>query len=321
MKRSFYIIALICLAASLAAAQTTAFNFQGRLNDGSNPANGRYDLQFLLYDAPVGGNQVGAIVTKPNTMLINGVFSTQLDFGANAFTGGDRFLEIQLRPTGSTNAYVILGARQQLLSVPYAVKSLNATNATNAANSQNAVNATNAANADNALNLAGISASRYLKYNEAGNVAVGDCPNNVITKLCVQGSVYATGFLEVEQNAYLRGNTIQSLSSNGLPKAILRLDRDGNITRCYNGLTGASTGNCGFSVSHFALGGYDVNFGFSISNLVINATTELDGSDSAVSALNRGPGLPPTVVRISVQYREGSVLDSYTNTPLNIVVY
>lgn len=31
-------------------AQTTAFNFQGRLNDGANPANGRYDLQFKLFD-------------------------------------------------------------------------------------------------------------------------------------------------------------------------------------------------------------------------------------------------------------------------------
>ncbi len=31
-----------------AAAQGNAFSFQGRLNDGSNPANGSYDLQFRL---------------------------------------------------------------------------------------------------------------------------------------------------------------------------------------------------------------------------------------------------------------------------------
>lgn len=110
-------------------AQTTAFNFQGRLNDGSTAANGSYDLQFKLFDAIVGGNQVGSTVDRPNLQVINGVFSTTLDFGAAAFGGGDRFLEILVRPFNSPNPYVILGARQQILSVPMAIRAVNATNA------------------------------------------------------------------------------------------------------------------------------------------------------------------------------------------------
>ena len=35
--------------------QTTAFNFQGKLNDGGTPANGSYEMQFTLFDALAGG--------------------------------------------------------------------------------------------------------------------------------------------------------------------------------------------------------------------------------------------------------------------------
>src|SRR6185369_4759208 len=99
MKRMLFLFALVfALFALTVQAQTTAFNFQGRLNDGSNPANGRYDLQFKLFDAITGCNQVGATLDRSNQQLINGVFSTTLDFGAAAFTGGNRFIEISLRP-------------------------------------------------------------------------------------------------------------------------------------------------------------------------------------------------------------------------------
>jgi len=114
-------ILTLLVFSTIGLAQTTAFNFQGRLNDGTSPANGIYDLQFKLFDAITGGAQIGATVEKPNTMLVNGVFSTPLDFGAAAFSSGNRFIEISVRPNGSPNAHIILGARQQILSVPFAV--------------------------------------------------------------------------------------------------------------------------------------------------------------------------------------------------------
>ena len=36
-------------------SQTSAFTFQGRLNDGGTPANGVYDFQFWLFDSLADG--------------------------------------------------------------------------------------------------------------------------------------------------------------------------------------------------------------------------------------------------------------------------
>ncbi|MEP6703355.1 MAG: hypothetical protein ABJB34_00960, partial [Acidobacteriota bacterium] len=144
MRTVIFIFALVLFIATSGMAQGNGFNFQGRLNDGSTPANGRYDLQFRLYDAIAGGNQIGAVLPRPNTTLINGVFSVTLDFGAAAFTNPNSiFIEIALRPNGSPNAYTILGPRQQLTVVPFAVRAANATNADNATNATNATNAQN----------------------------------------------------------------------------------------------------------------------------------------------------------------------------------
>ncbi len=72
----------ICLTASVSLAQGNGFSFQGRLNDGTNPANGAYDLEFRLYPTIQGGTPIGnTVVSRPNTALINGVFSVTLDFG------------------------------------------------------------------------------------------------------------------------------------------------------------------------------------------------------------------------------------------------
>src|ERR1017187_2038320 len=42
-----------------AIAQGTAFTYQGRLNVGTNQANGSYDLTFALFGASSGAGQVG----------------------------------------------------------------------------------------------------------------------------------------------------------------------------------------------------------------------------------------------------------------------
>ena len=54
--------AFVCawLFATNAAAQTTAFTYQGRLTDGGTSANGNYDLQFVLWDSSSGGSQIGS---------------------------------------------------------------------------------------------------------------------------------------------------------------------------------------------------------------------------------------------------------------------
>jgi len=51
----------------LAAAQGNAFNFQARLNDGTNLANGQSDLRFRLFNAITGGTQSSSTGSRPNT--------------------------------------------------------------------------------------------------------------------------------------------------------------------------------------------------------------------------------------------------------------
>src|SRR6185295_9536210 len=112
-----FLMGLFALGAIIARSQTSAFTYQGRLTDGGTPANGTYDLQFKLYDALTSGNQlpIGSplTLTRNGVPATNGTFTVQLDFGASAFPGADRFLDIGVkRPTDSS--YTSLNPRQQL---------------------------------------------------------------------------------------------------------------------------------------------------------------------------------------------------------------
>jgi hypothetical protein len=120
------------LSAFDASGQTSAFTYQGHLMDGGSSANGSYDVQFTLKSAATGGVTVAGPLTVAPLSVVNGLFNTQLDFGGVAFDGGDRFVELAVRPFGSAAAYTVLAPRQKIASVPYAVKSLHAGSATSA---------------------------------------------------------------------------------------------------------------------------------------------------------------------------------------------
>jgi hypothetical protein len=51
----FILFSILAFAVSF-AAQTTAFNYQGRLTDAGNPANGAYQVLIKLFDTPAGAN-------------------------------------------------------------------------------------------------------------------------------------------------------------------------------------------------------------------------------------------------------------------------
>lgn len=125
--RARLVVALLWLFFTVTAtAQTTQFTYQGFLTDGGNPANGVYDLQFKLFSALSAGAQQGTTVSLEDVPASNGIFKVTLDFGAPAFPGADRFLEISVRPGISTGAYITLAPRQQLTSSPYAIRTLSA---------------------------------------------------------------------------------------------------------------------------------------------------------------------------------------------------
>ena len=114
-------------ASSTALGQTTEFTYQGRLTDSGNPADSIYDFEFRLFDQPEDGSQIGSTLQLLSVAVTNGVFTVQLDFG-NRFTGDKRFLEISVRPAGGA-VFTLLTPRQQVMSNPYAIKSLSAATA------------------------------------------------------------------------------------------------------------------------------------------------------------------------------------------------
>lgn len=106
---------------STEAAIGSAFNYQGRLSDNGNPANGSYDFQFILYDAVSGGSQKGSTVKKDKVTVSSGLFNVSLDFGQAVFDGTALFLEVGVKSAGSASAYTVLSPRTGLSAVPYAV--------------------------------------------------------------------------------------------------------------------------------------------------------------------------------------------------------
>jgi trimeric autotransporter adhesin len=102
-----------------AAAQGTAFTYQGRLQAGGQPANGLYDFTFQVFDAMSAGNSQGGIVNTNGVGVTNGLFMVILDFG-NQFNGAAPWLQISVS-TNLANNFFTLAPRQQITPVPYAI--------------------------------------------------------------------------------------------------------------------------------------------------------------------------------------------------------
>lgn len=103
----------------------TAFTYQGRLSDGSRPANGLYDLTFSLYGESSGGTRLRGPEAHANVAVSNGLFTVVLDFGDRCFDGTSYWLEMLVRTNGESG-FTTLNQRRLLLPVPYAVFSASA---------------------------------------------------------------------------------------------------------------------------------------------------------------------------------------------------
>ena len=131
MKRKPLCALLAALMLSTAtldlAAQTqtqrTAFTYQGQLNASGALPTGLYQFTFTLYDAPVGGNPIaGATPLAQSIQVINGLFTTDLDFG-QIFDGAQYWLEIKVGT--SLDNEEPLSDRQPINAVPVAQYALN----------------------------------------------------------------------------------------------------------------------------------------------------------------------------------------------------
>ena len=123
------LLALLAFSRPLPSfAQSTAFSYQGRLTANGSPANGGHELRFGLFGSATNGNPIGVAVTNAPVMVADGLFIATLDFGAAAFDGPPRWLEIAVRRSGGTNGFATLEPRQPLLAAPYAVHAATASN-------------------------------------------------------------------------------------------------------------------------------------------------------------------------------------------------
>jgi formylglycine-generating enzyme required for sulfatase activity len=209
----FKLFTLCVLTATLglpAFAQGTAFNYQGRLNDGVNPANGSYDLTFSLFNASNGVGQVGGILTNSAIAISNGMFTVALDFG-NQFPGADRWLEIGVRTNGGT-LFTTLSPRQKLTPAPYAIYSAGAATAATATSATTAASATSF----------------------TGNLA-GDVTGT--QGVTVVGTVGGQSAANVA-SATAAANTANSANT---PSAIVKRDASGNFSAGL--ITGSLSGN------------------------------------------------------------------------------
>ena len=247
------VTAFVIALATTVWAQGTAFTYQSRLNDNGALANGMYDLQFSLFDADNGGAQIAATLDKPNIAVANGVFIVQLDFGANAFNGGQRFLQIAVRQAGTSGPFTTLSPRTEITSTPYAIRSLSA------------------ATADNATQLNGTNASQYVQTNDARlsdardpkpgnanyiqNSTIAQAGSFNVTGNGTAGGTLSAGAINAASQFNLGGKHI--LSSPGIHNVFLGFDAGRNMTTGFrNTFIGQEAGVVSTSAANTFIGAF-----------------------------------------------------------------
>ncbi len=134
------------LFASAAAAQSlgSTITYQGQLTEAGLPALGLYDLQICLFDAPTAGTELACAPNLDDVPVEDGAFTVALDFGAGAFVGQQRWIELRIRPGADTGGYTILAPRQLVRPTPEALRAETADAATTADTATSADTATTA---------------------------------------------------------------------------------------------------------------------------------------------------------------------------------
>src|SRR5689334_3342537 len=164
MKTKTIILLATCMLLAVTEqllSQGTAFTYQGKLAVNGIPANGSYDLRFIMYNSDVGGSQQGPILTNAATPVVGGLFTVMLDF-TNIFDGNPRWLEIHVRTNGGT-AFAPLVPRQLLTPTPYAITAGYATTAGNVGAGGVIVGNGSGLTNVNAATLGGFSQSNFWK--------------------------------------------------------------------------------------------------------------------------------------------------------------
>lgn len=192
-----------------AAAQTSAFSYQGRLSESGSPVTGTRFVRFTLFDET--GAAIPGASIEQTVPVANGVFNATLDFGAANFPGANRSLEIAVK-INVGDAYTVLNPRQNILSVPYSVKSKTA---------------------ENSNQLGGVDATRYVQQDAGGNVSIGG--NLTVSGTATYDTVNAATQYNLNNFRILAANPVNSSLSLGF--------FTGNTVSSFNTFLGTGAGN------------------------------------------------------------------------------
>ncbi|CAN5341507.1 hypothetical protein BH18ACI2_BH18ACI2_04860 [soil metagenome] len=93
---------------------------------------------------------------------------------------------------------------------------------------------------------------------------------------------------------------------------------DGTMIRCFNGVTGSSSGNCGFTVGRTLLtsGDYFVDFGFSIADRFYSVSVESTCCVNPIAV--NFDRFSPTRIEVSTSETQTGNL---TDRPFTIIVH
>ena len=215
--------ATIALATHWATAQSTAITYQGELSQLGQPAAGSFDLRFKLFDAVLGGTQVGSSVCVDNVTVADGRFTAAVDFGQQFAATAPRFLEIDVRPGDAgtcaiTTGYTTLTSRQALTTTPRAA----------------------AANVANALAAPDGAPNQAVFVDNAGNVGVGTtAPTELLDVRTPTGAYFkvdtANGDLRMnggpdgQAGLFIDGPLSGSFSILSVQGARLQVNNNGNV--------------------------------------------------------------------------------------------
>lgn len=123
LRKIFTVLTLSMLFASIsyAAPVGTAFTYQGSISDNNSLAVGTYDFEFQLWNAAVDGVQAGLTISTDAVTVSDGIFTVNLDFGADPFNGDELWLLVRVRENDSGGGFTELLPRQALTATPFAL--------------------------------------------------------------------------------------------------------------------------------------------------------------------------------------------------------
>lgn len=116
------VLTIVCWPAG--TSQGVGFTYQGRLMEGGEPAEGRFDLFFAVFDRPEEGRRLSETIVRENVEVAGGYATVELDFGDSpaVFNGEDRWLQIGVRRAGSAGPEIMLRSRQKVTGAPSALR-------------------------------------------------------------------------------------------------------------------------------------------------------------------------------------------------------